>query len=184
MDEIGTYVLEAFYENDIALYRSQSPSKHVSLRMLVERCGTIDLPISATFLSTSIRMAVVARALPRDASFSRLPVSHRVELLRLPPDEIEPFAADALRARLPVRELRTKVRTLLVASRGARRRRDASPLVRISKSLVRALEGGESVGFDVADVARLSTAERASLREAAHRAKEILSRLSELVADD
>ncbi len=186
MEEVGAYLLRTFYGDDPATYHSQSPSKHVSLRALVERCGTMDLPVSATFLSTAIRMAVVARRLPAGASFTKLPVSHRVELLRLPPSDIEPVAAAALRAAMPVRELRKKVATLLVSPPRSRGRPRTPPLMQVSRGLAQALEIAEDVtpALNRAELARLTDAQRAQVKATLERTTQLLRQLTKLVSEE
>jgi hypothetical protein len=131
MDEVGRYMLREFYDDDPELYLSASPNKHASLRLLIDRCESIDLPVSRTFLGNALRMAVVTKELPRDASFHRLPPSHRVELLRVKaPDQVERLAAKAVEARLSVQKLRALVqkegeRTRSGEVRGRKRRPEA-----------------------------------------------------------
>ena len=59
MDEVGRYLLQAFYDDDPALYFSASPNKHASLRLLIERCESMDFPVSRTFLANALRMAAI-----------------------------------------------------------------------------------------------------------------------------
>lgn len=186
MEEIGAYLLHAFYDDDIALYRSRSPTKVASLRALVERCGTIDLPVSPTFLSSAIRIAAVSRQLPTDASFTRLPVSHRVELLRLPEDEIEPLAASVLKRALPVRELRDQVTAILASKETTRTRRGRPRLpaiVKVVQALERTLAGDGLVGssFRTDDAAKLSDAQRAEVKAAIERLSERIGHLRKLL---
>ena len=53
MDEVGRYLLQTFYDDDPELYFSASPNKHASLRLLIERCESIDFPVSRTFLANA-----------------------------------------------------------------------------------------------------------------------------------
>jgi hypothetical protein len=131
MEEVGRYVLREFYDDDPELYLSASPNKHASLRLLIERCESLDFPVSRTFLANALRMAAVTKELPRSASFHRLPPSHRVELLRIKaPEQVERLAAKAVEARLSVQKLRALVqkegdRTRSGAVRGRRRTPEA-----------------------------------------------------------
>jgi len=110
MDEVGRYLLQTFYDNDPELYFSASPSKHASLRLLIERCESMDFPVSRTFLANSLRMAAVSKDLPRAATFRRLPSSHRVELLRLKaPENVERLASKAISQKLSVQKLRALI---------------------------------------------------------------------------
>jgi hypothetical protein len=110
-------------------------------------------------------------------------MSHRVELLRLPEDRIEPVAADALRAALAVRELRTRVRKLLAATPTTRGRPPTPKLVRVASALQRALtaDDGTPITLDRADAARLSAAQKVQIRSEFGRARDLLRRLEELV---
>src|SRR5437868_5969033 len=68
MDEVGRYLLQTFYDDDPELYFSASPNKHASLRLLIERCESMDFPVSRTFLANALRMAAVSKDLPRAAT--------------------------------------------------------------------------------------------------------------------
>jgi hypothetical protein len=182
MEDVGGYVLKTFYEDDPARYRSASAPGHLSLRALIERCGTIDLPMSATFLSTSIRMAVIARRLPQGASFTKLPVSHRVELLRLPESDIERVAITALRDRLPVRALRTTVAKLLVAKPPGRGRPPTPRLVQLSRALQRVVELPPTAEI-TAEIAALTPVQLRELRGSLRNTAELLSRLATMLND-
>lgn len=110
MDEIGRYLLKEFYDNNPELYFSLSPTKHASLRMLVERCESLELPVRRTFLANALRMAAITRELPKEATFHQLPPTHRVELLRLKaPEKIEQLARRAVQGRLTTKKLRQLV---------------------------------------------------------------------------
>src|SRR5258708_34000084 len=110
MDEVGRYLLQTFYANDPELYFSASPSKHASLRLLIERCESMDFPVSRTFLANALRIAAVSKDLPQAATFRRLPSSHRVELLRLKaPENVERLASRAISQKLSVQKLRTLI---------------------------------------------------------------------------
>ena len=107
MDEVGRYLLQAFYDGDPELYFSANPNKHASLRLLLERCESLDFPVSRTFLANALRMAAVTKELPRAATFHQLPPSHRVELLRLKaPERVERLASKAVSEKLSVQKLR------------------------------------------------------------------------------
>lgn len=189
MEEVGAYLLRTFYDDDIALYRARSSLKAAPLRALVERCGTMELPVSATFLSTSIRMAAIARQLPPSASFRKLPVSHRVELLRLPEREIEAVAARAIARELPVRELREHVSTILTSTRArqAPPRRPASrALVKLLKALQRLLPEDAAPGGGPAGphFTPLDDTERRELAVSFDRVIERLGRIRAQISDE
>lgn len=191
MDEIGTYLLDTFYRGDPDEYRSPTSSRHLSLRALAERCGTIDLPVSTTFLSTSLRIAALGRALPPGSSFTKLPMSHRVELLRLPESAIEATAEKALSETMSVRALRDAVTGTLASTKrdatgpNKRGRKPAPPIVKLVKHLDRLLapgRGGPS-GAKRRDIAHLPEAQRTELREALARAERQLAELRALLEE-
>lgn len=178
MEDVGAYLLKTYYEDDPRLYRSPSSTKHVSLRLLAAKCGTMELPVSATFLSSCIRMAVVARGLPRDSSFGKLPVSHRIELLRLPDEKIEPTAASALKSGVAVRELRASVTTLLASKPTSRGRPRTPALVRASLEIQRALAVPKPL-VHRDQIAALTPAQKTQLRSALDQAEQFLAQLRE-----
>lgn len=181
MEEIGAYLLRAFYDDDVRLYRDASAPNHVSLRALASRCGTIELPVSASFLSTSIRLAAVSRSLPASACFGKLPVSHRVELLRLPHDEIEETAKSALVGRLSVRGLRREVRRRMSTQKAARGRPRTPLLVRVSRELVRALGDGHDITPGAGDLSALTGSQRAELERALDQADAYVRQLRQIL---
>ena len=52
MDRVGQLLLRELFDDTPALYTSGSHAKHASLRLLLERCGTMDLPVRRTFPAT------------------------------------------------------------------------------------------------------------------------------------
>jgi hypothetical protein len=109
-DEVGRYLLKEFFDDDPAVYVASGPTKHASLTRLLERCESIELPVSKTFLVNALRLAVAAKELPRAATFNQLPPSHRVELLRVKaPEKLEKLAAKAVAGKLSVQKLRVLV---------------------------------------------------------------------------
>jgi hypothetical protein len=148
MEEVGQYVLREYYDDDPELYLSASPTKHASLRLLIERCESMDLPMSRTFLANALRMAAVTKGLPREAAFHRLPPSHRVELLRVKaPENVERLAARAVDAKLSVQKLRALVqkeetRTSTGATRGRRRTPEVLKAVEVCLRVLRDEETG------------------------------------------
>jgi hypothetical protein len=110
MDGVGKYLLKAFYDNSPELYFSMNQTKHASLRLLLDRCETLELPVRKTFLANALRMAAVTQELPRNATFHQLPASHRVELLRIKaPEKMEQLAGRAVSKKLTVKKLRVLV---------------------------------------------------------------------------
>jgi hypothetical protein len=183
MDEVGAYLLKTFYEDDPALYRDPRAPNHVSLRALAARCGGLDLPVSASFISTSIRIAAVGRAMPAGASFLKLPMSHRAELVRLPPEKIESAAALAIRTAAPVRELREHVTRLLPAKSSSRGRPPTPPALRVLKEVARAL-GNEARPVTHADVAKLTAKQRAEMVATIAAAKKYITALQDALRDN
>jgi hypothetical protein len=133
MLEIGEYLLETFYEGSPELFHSSRPRKHASLRLLVERCESLTLPVSRTFLGNALRMAAVAKELPAGATFLKLPPSHRIELLRVrDPEHLEQLARRCVDERLTVASLRRVVHEQLTITKthSGRGRRPKAPLLR------------------------------------------------------
>lgn len=147
IDEIGRYLLREFFDDDPRLYFSGSPNKHASLRLLIDRAESIDLPVSRTFLANALRLAAVTKGLPRSASFLRLPASHRVELLRLKePERVERIASHVVEAKLSVQKLRKLIqkedeRRGTISARGRRRRPE---LLRSLEACLRVLRDEET----------------------------------------
>ena len=44
-EEVGRYLLRTFYDDDPQLYFSANPNKHASLRLLLDRCESLELPV-------------------------------------------------------------------------------------------------------------------------------------------
>jgi hypothetical protein len=166
LDEIGTYLLRVFYDDEPALYYTASPNKHASLNLLVERCESLELPVSRTFLANALRMAAVTKQLPRAASFHRLPPSHRVELLRVrAPERLERLASKAVEGKLSVQKLRSLVQKEQDKSKDAsgRGRKRTPQVLRAIESCLRALDDQETGKLLVrrADVAEMTAIQKA-----------------------
>lgn len=173
-DEVGRYLLREFFENDPEVYLASGPNRHASLRRLIDRCESIELPVSRTFLMNALRLAVIAQALPRAASFNRLPPSHRVELLRVKePAKVEKLAARAVDGKLSVQKLRSLVRKAEDRDRNAPGRgRTAAPAVlKAIESCLRLLRDEETgkLLFRRGDVSAM-TEEQQARAETAFRA--------------
>ena len=146
MEEVGSYLLKEFYGNDPEAYYSSHPSKHASLRQLLDRCDTLDLPVKKTFLANAIRMAALVHELPRETQFLQLPASHRVELLKVKaPDRIEQLAARAVESKLTVAKLRDIVRKEKEKTKSPRGRKPVPLVLRSLGAAVRMLRD-ESTG--------------------------------------
>ncbi len=147
VDEVGGYLLQAFYDDDPELYFSASPNKHASLRLLMERCESMDFPVSRTFLANALRLAIVSKELPSEATFRRLPSSHRIELLRLKaPENVERLASKAISGKLSVQKLRALIQKVVERSNaGSDRGRKRTPQVlRTIDACLRALRDEET----------------------------------------
>jgi len=147
MDEVGRYLLKTFYDDDPELYFSASPSKHASLRLLIERCESMDFPVSRTFLGNALRMAAVSKDLPQAATFRRLPSSHRVELLRLKaPENVERLASKAISQKLSVQKLRALIQKEMERGSAAsdRGRKRTPQVLRTIEACLRVLRDEET----------------------------------------
>ena len=145
MAEVGDYLLREFYDDNPALYRSASHAKHASIRLLEQRCGTMELPVRRTFLVNALQIAVLSRQLPKGAKFLELPPSHRVELLKLRvPEKVEQVAAKAVEANLSVQKVREIVRKDRERSRSSRGRRPTPAPLAALRLCVRSLRDPET----------------------------------------
>jgi hypothetical protein len=186
--EVGEYLLKHFYDDDPELYHSTSPTKHASLSALVEQCGEVDLPVSKTFLSNAIRLAVMVRELPDAKSLKLLPPSHQVELLRLEraPEKLETIAERAVEKKLPVQKLRAEVRKAVAGiEKDPRGRRPTPPALRAVNKVTKLLgkEGTQNLAFLKADIAEMTDEQLEDLRGAIERANGLLDKLAKLVGE-
>ena len=184
LEEVGSYVLEHFYGGAIELYRSTSPTKHASLALLIDRCDSLDFPVSKTLLSNAVRVAVTAKGLPAAAKFRALPMSHQVELSRISdPEKVEQLAERAVRQEMPVAKLRTLV-TRNVSGTGAKRGRKPTPDVVRAVAKAAALLKAEAtwrLGFKKEDVDALGEEQLAELRESLGRLADLAAKLEKLL---
>lgn len=181
--EVGSYLFEKFFDNDIERVRSHNPQKNASFRTLAERCGTPDLPVSKTWLSNAVGVAVICKALPDSAAYKHLPPSHQTVLLPLrEPKLVEAMAERAVKQDLPVSKLRPLVQQKVAAKKEEGRGRPAKPL--IVKTLDRSLklftlESGRK-SFTKRQVSELSEDDAKHVREAA---TELMESLKKLLAE-
>lgn len=162
MDEVGRYLLKEFYDDNAELYFSFSPTKHASLRMLVERCESLDLPVRRTFLANALRMAAITRELPKDATFHQLPPTHRVELLRVKaPEKIERLASRAVDGRLTAKKLRKLVQQSERPGGVGRKRTPA--VLQAMRACLRAIRDEETgrLAYRRQDISELTDEQRA-----------------------
>lgn len=178
-EEVGQFLLREFFNNDPNLYASASHSKHASLRMLEDRCDTLDLPVRRSFLGNALRVAVLARRLPAESAFHRLPSSHRVELLRVRDlDKLESLAQAAYEKRLSVQKIRAAARKEKDRNKSNRGRKPIPAIVKLIKASV------ENLRDDATGRLRFRRAEVDALTEdQLTRAQEMASTLSKRVEE-
>lgn len=178
---IGNYLLDELFGGDLAAYAARS-RKDASLRALLKHAGTLEVPITKTALSNALGMAVVARQLGEDSTFSRLPQSVAVELLPLrDADAIEGLAIDVDSYGMTVREVREVVRSRNVTTRSGRRPKPR--LTRTLEALARGLGAGPSCRLELApeDIEALSPEQREHARAVLGRVRDHLAALHEML---
>lgn len=165
MEQIGTYLLDAFYSGSPDAYLSTTPSKHASLNLLMQRCETLELPIRRTALSNALRVAAFSRSLPKGAQFNKLPPSHRVELVRVgDPERVEAIAARAVDEDLSVAKVRELVREEQPKPKTGRPR--TPPALKMLDACVRQLTNTETrrLALKKSDVKEMDDEDRAEAR--------------------
>jgi hypothetical protein len=181
LEEVGQFLLDQFYDGSWEAYLSTNSYKHVSLRLLMDRCGSVELPVTKSWLARSIQMAALALQLPRTSRFLALPASHRVELMRIKSlDRLEALSSRAYDARLSVRKLRDAVNDEVERSKSTRGRK---PIPRVLKALhhcVRALRD-DCTGKLALHREDLKELDDAQAREAREALDCVQKRLDELV---
>lgn len=160
LEDVGNYLLDTFYDGKPELYQSLKPSKHASLTLLEERCETLDLPVSRTFLANAIGVAVMTKHLPRSSPILKLPPSHKTELLGVStPEKAETLAAKVLEGKLTVVKLRELVRKERAKNKKNPQGRKPTPtVVRVLTSCAKLLNHRETgrIIFRKADFAELT----------------------------
>lgn len=157
---IGDYLLDEFFDGDPDTYAARE-RKDASLRALLKRAGTLEVPISKTALSNAIGLAVVTRQLGATSTFSQLPQSLPIELLPLrDTGAIELLAIDIDSSQMTVREVRQVVRDM--KPKTAKGRPPKPRVVQAVEALVRVLGDGPSCRLELApdEVAALSAEQR------------------------
>jgi hypothetical protein len=176
LDEVGQFLLKEFYGDDPTFYAASSPMKHASLRKLMDRCDSMELPISRTFLVNALRMAVITKGLPKAATFNRLPPSHRVELLRVrEPEKLQRLATRAVEGKLSVVKLRSLVQRAEPPGRGRRPSPGVLKSIEHCLRLLREEETGKLL-FRRSDIAEMTEEQHA-------RADAVLKTLEKRIAD-
>ncbi len=107
--EIGEFVLETIFRNDLKLARSKNPNKSASFTRLSEHHG---LRVHPKRISQWVRAVAFYRQMLEDGiDLSNLRISHLVELLPLEnEDKRKELAEEANAYRYSVRQLRDKVK--------------------------------------------------------------------------
>jgi hypothetical protein len=184
MDDVGRLLLKSFFDDDPELYRSFNPTKHASLKLLLERCETMDLPVKKTFLANSLQMAAFGKQLPERSSFFQLPPSHRVELLRLrSPDRAEAFATKAVENKMSVKKIRDAVKKEREKTKSNRGRKKVPDVLLALRQVVRLVKDSETGRgrFKRDDVDQLSDEQKAEGHEAVESAAKRLEELGKLL---
>lgn len=141
--DMGAYLLDTFYDGDPELYRSAAPGKHASLRLLMERCESVDVPVSRTLLARALMIAARIREMPSNSVFSTLPPSHQAELVRIRSiEKIERLAERARSDGMSVIRLRAAVRKAVPKSN--RGRKPTPTVLRVLETCVRGLRDDET----------------------------------------
>ena len=102
--EIGEYLLEHFFDNDIELASSRNPHKPVSFQAL---CKRPDLGIHPSTLSRMVRVASQERYFVMSkAKVDELSYSHKLEFIKLPNDKKKiRLAEKCIREKMSCRKL-------------------------------------------------------------------------------
>lgn len=138
LEEVGQFLLDQFYDGSTEAYMSTSAYKHVSLRLLMDRCGTVELPVTKSWLARSIRMAALTRQLPRTSRFLALPASHRVELMKVKSIlRIEALAVRTFEEKLTVQRLRELVEDEVERGKSTRGRKPIPKVLRALRQCVK-----------------------------------------------
>jgi hypothetical protein len=175
--EIGAYVLERFFEDDVEKALQGAKSKETSFASLTARCQSAQLPISKTFLHNALWAAVACKSLPEDCNFKQLPPTHQAVLLPLRHDgdfaSVENLAERAVKKELSVKSLRDAVATELEKLPRDPTRGGRPPKKLIMRTLDRSLKAfafdGGKRSITKADVEDLSNEEAKEARVSAEK---------------
>ena len=86
---------------------------------LLDKAGTLELPIARSTLAGALRLAIALRELPKGTDLRRLPSTHQVVLIGAgDPPTIDKLATRALRRELSVVQTRDLVRAHKARQRG------------------------------------------------------------------
>jgi hypothetical protein len=147
VDEVGRYLLQTFYDDDPELYYSASPNEHASLRLLIERCESMDFPVSRRFLPTP---PTHGRCFERPPARGDVPPAS-VEPSRRPaapqgPENVERLASKAISQKLSVQKLRALIQKEVERGSGSsgRGRKRTPQALRAIEACLRALRDEEA----------------------------------------
>jgi hypothetical protein len=167
--DVGEYLLDTFFSSDPTLVRSRNPCKNASFRALAGKCGTTELPVSKTWLSNAVGIALLVRRLPQSArAFRDLPPSYQETLLPLrDPRKVERIASEVAAKNVSYRQLRELVAE--ERATGPYRPRTPVILAGLRRSLRAFRPRGKRHCFVKADVDELDDRQRRAARRAADR---------------
>ena len=174
--QIGDYLLEGFFENDLAQVTSQNPRKNISFKRLCERK---DLPFSESALRRFIQVAVNFRLLPFEHASTLLPSHHSVLYQVADPQERCRIGVKAAEKGLSVRKLREQVK-----GKGRRRpgggRKPESNFVKNWRHLVSVLE---TLSLDAQDLECLAECKHSEIKGDCRRIRDMLTQVIDKVDD-
>ena len=170
--EIGKYLLEKFFENDINLAFSHDPKKTVSFEKL---CKRDDLAVHPVTLARMVKVAAQEQLLiDHKIDTDSLHFSHKVELLKLtdPGQKVE-LAKKCIEESLSTRGLNTEVKQLLLEDKSertqkkAKKSRDIKALAANVKKLEKGLDNLKilQINFDIKELKKLSKRSQNNIRE-------------------
>jgi hypothetical protein len=183
ISEVGEYVLRRFFDGDPEQARSRNPLKNASYRALVDRCGTLALPVSRSWLNAAVNLAIQDRILAGQSdAYDRLSPTHKVRLLPLAGEDrkVIQLAERAARREMSTRQLREEVaRELAKLPKGPAGRKPQNPIVTTLNRATRTftLDGGRH-SFRKTDVNALTDDEAAAVQESAQK---LMERLRDLM---
>jgi hypothetical protein len=175
-EDVGEYILRTFFGGDPHLARLRSPNKDASYRALAAKCGTPELPVSKTWLNNAVGIALIARALPANASaFRTLPPSYQEALLPVrDPVTVERLAREAVACAATCRELRQIAAKNLPCA--TRRRQSHTPRAPLAMQNIR-----ELAACFAASAGKVSLSQNAVDRMPAAHKKESLRLLDSMI---
>ena len=168
--EIGQYLLQHFYKNDPAQFRSKDPTKDQSLQALVDHP---DLQMSHTSLYNAIELAIRGTSL-QEKKYAALTDSHKILLCKIDDDEEKlKYADHAVKEKLSVRGLRSLLKEKEAISLPGRRKGSTSSdgESKAYQSIFEPVELIENLTLDTIDFETLTPENITSLEDAIKKAK-------------